>query len=169
MNTYRGMNQYPLNTPWCLWFHSINDTQWNKQSYKSIYTIKNLYDLHGLHEILQKIHLQNGMYFLMREDVFPTWEDPDNREGCCISYKIPGQILKEQWSYIVDRIVSEDIVKDKSQWNQVNGVSIAPKKEFNIVKIWLRNMTDNYTNILKEYEPVYTKEKSITKKHELAS
>jgi len=163
------MNQHPLNTPWSLWYHSINDTKWNKQSYKSIYTVKDLYDLQGLHEVIQKIHLQNGMFFLMRDDIFPTWEDPDNREGCCISYKIPGQILKDQWSYIVDRIVSEDIIKDKTQWNQVNGVSIAPKKEFNIVKIWLRNMTDDFTSLLKEYEPVYTKDKSITKKHELAS
>jgi len=163
------MNQHPLNTPWSLWYHSINDTKWNKQSYKSIYTVKDLYDLQGLHEVIQKIHLQNGMFFLMRDDIFPTWEDPDNREGCCISYKIPGQILKDQWSYIVDRIVSEDIIKDKNQWNQVNGVSIAPKKEFNIVKIWLRNMTDDFTSLLKEYEPVYTKDKSITKKHELAS
>jgi hypothetical protein len=163
------MNQHPLNTPWSLWYHSINDTKWNKQSYKSIYTVKDLYDLQGLHEVIQKIHLQNGMFFLMRDDIFPTWEDPDNREGCCISYKVPGQILKDQWSYIVDRIVSEDIIKDKNQWNQVNGVSIAPKKEFNIVKIWLRNMTDDFTSLLKEYEPVYTKDKSITKKHELAS
>ena len=127
------MKQYPLNTTWCLWYHSINDTQWNKQSYKKIYEIQNLYDLQGLHDVIQKIHLQNGMFFLMRDDVFPTWEDPDNREGCCVSYKVPGQILKEQWSSIVDRIVTEDILKDKDQWNQVNGVSIAPKKEFNIV------------------------------------
>ena len=162
------MKQCPLNTTWCLWYHSINDTQWNKQSYKKIYEIQNLYDLQGLHDVIQKIHLQNGMFFLMRDDVFPTWEDPDNREGCCVSYKVPGQILKEQWSSIVDRIVTEDILKDKDQWNQVNGVSIAPKKEFNIVKIWLRNMTDDFTSLLKEYEPVYTKDKSITKKHELS-
>jgi hypothetical protein len=162
------MKQYPLNTNWCLWYHSINDKQWNKQSYKNIYTLTNLYDLQGLHEVIQKIHLQNGMFFLMREDVFPTWEDPDNREGCCVSYKVPGQILREQWSAIVDRILTEDILKDKDQWNQVNGVSIAPKKEFNIVKIWLRNTTEDYTSLLKEYEPVYTKDKSIVKAHELA-
>ena len=163
------MSQYALNTNWCLWYHSINDTKWDKQSYKNIYSMNDLYDLQGFHDVIRKIHLQNGMFFLMREGVFPTWEDPDNREGCCVSYKISGNILKEQWSFIVDRILSEDILKDKDQWNQVNGVSIAPKKEFNIVKIWLRNMTNDYTNILKEYQPVYTREKSITKKHEVTS
>jgi hypothetical protein len=163
------MEQYPLNTNWCLWYHSINDKQWNKQSYKHIYTLTNLYDIQGLHEVIQKIHLQNGLFFLMREDVFPTWEDPDNREGCCVSYKVPGQILKEQWAAIVDRILTEDILKDKDQWNQVNGLSISPKKEFNIVKIWLRNTIEDYTTLLKEYEPVYTKDKSIVKAHELAN
>ena len=84
------MNNYQLNTNWCLWYHSINDTNWNKNSYQNLYTIKNLYDLKSLNDSIEKIHLQNGMFFFMRENIFPTWEDPDNREGCCISFKISG-------------------------------------------------------------------------------
>ena len=95
------MNNYQLNTNWCLWYHSINDTNWNKNSYQNLYTIKNLYDLKSLNDSIEKIHLQNGMFFLMRENIFPTWEDPDNREGCCISFKISGDILKEQWDLII--------------------------------------------------------------------
>ena len=38
------MNRYNLNTKWCLWYHSINDTQWTKSSYKNLYTLQNLYD-----------------------------------------------------------------------------------------------------------------------------
>ena len=29
---------------WKLWYHSINDTNWNKNSYQDIYNINNLFD-----------------------------------------------------------------------------------------------------------------------------
>ena len=84
------LNNYQLNTNWCLWYHNINDTNWKNNSYKNIYNIKNAYDLKFLNDTIQKIHLQNGMFFIMRDNIFPTWEDPDNRLGGCISYKIPS-------------------------------------------------------------------------------
>ena len=162
------MINYQLNTNWCLWYHSINDTNWNKNSYQNLYTIKNLYDLKSLNDSIEKIHLQNGMFFLMRENIFPTWEDPDNREGCCISFKISGKILKEQWNLIMNNVLIEDILKDKSNSEYLNGISISPKKEFNIIKLWLRKNDENYTDHLKEYEPYFTKDKSLIKKHELS-
>ena len=32
----------------------------------------------------------------MRENIFPTWEDPENRNGSCISYKIPSENLHDK-------------------------------------------------------------------------
>ena len=95
------MEPYKLNTNWCLWYHSINNNEWNKSSYKNLLTLSNIYDLKLMNDTIDKIHLQNGMFFIMREDIFPTWEDPDNREGCCVSFKISSNILKDQWDYIV--------------------------------------------------------------------
>ena len=162
------MNNYQLNTNWCLWYHSINDTNWKKNSYKNLYTIQNLYDLKGINNTIDKIHLQNSMFFIMKENIFPTWEDPDNREGCCISFKISGSVLKEQWDLIMNNILIEDILKDKSNSEYLNGISISPKKEFNIIKLWLRKNDESYTDHLKEYEPYFTKDKSLIKKHELS-
>jgi hypothetical protein len=162
------MNNYQLNTNWCLWYHSIKDTNWKKNSYKNIYTIRNLYDLKAINDIIQTIHLQNSMFFIMREDIFPTWEDPDNREGCCISYKIPNAILKDQFNMILNNILSEDILITKTNTEYINGLSIIPKKEFNIVKLWLRKHDENFNESLKDYEPCFTKDKSLVKKHELS-
>ena len=163
------MDKYSLYTEWVLWYHSINDTQWNKQSYKNLFTISNLYELRVINDNLLKNHLQNGMYFIMRDGIFPTWEDPDNREGCCISFKISGRVLHEEWNFIINRILTEDILKDRNKYELINGVSIAPKKEFNILKIWLRENNDKYTDYLKEYEPNFVKEKALVKKHELSN
>lgn len=161
------MNNYQLNTNWCLWYHSINDNSWKNSSYKELYKIRNLYDLKCLNDTIKKIHLQNSMFFIMREDIFPTWEDPDNRNGCCVSFKISSNVLDDQWNLIINMILSEDIIKDKEKYDLITGVSISPKKEFNIVKIWLRENVSDFTEFLNEYEPFYTKKNSLIKKHEL--
>jgi len=77
-------------------------------------------------------------------------------------------ILKEQFDMIVNNILSEDILLNKTNTEYLNGSSIIPKKEFNIVKLWLREHDENFNESLKEYEPHFTKEKSLIKKHELA-
>ena len=122
-----------------------------------------------MNDNLLKNHLQNGMFFIMRDGIFPTWEDPDNREGCCISFKISGSVLREEWNFIINRILTEDILKDRDKYENINGISIAPKKEFNILKIWLRNHNENYDEFIKEYGPNFTKEKALIKKHELSN
>jgi len=162
------MNNYQLNTNWCLWYHSINDTNWKKNSYKNLYTLKNLYDVKCINDIIDKIHLQNGMFFIMRENIFPTWEDPDNRNGCCISFKVPSSSLKEQWNTILNSVLSEDILRDSTNTEYINGISIAPKKEFNIIKLWLRDGGKNHEDNLREYSPFFTNEKGLIKKHALS-
>ena len=107
------------------------------------------------------------MFFLMRENIFPTWEDPDNRNGCCVSFKISSSVLKEQWDFIMNCVLTEDILKEGVNSEYLNGISISPKKEFNIVKLWLRENDENYIQSLKEYEPHFVKDKSLIKKHEL--
>ena len=111
-------NLYPLNTQWCLWYHSIEDTTWNKKSYKYLCDINDLYDLNMVNSIIKSHHLQNRMFFLMREGIFPTWEDPDNRNGSCLSFKISGYQLLTNWTFIVERVLTEDILKDKDKYNE---------------------------------------------------
>ena len=159
------MNDYKLNSAWDLWYHSIEDNNWTNGSYKFLYKIKNLYDIKFLTDTIKGNHLQNSMFFIMREDIFPTWEDPDNREGCSISFKVPASKLKEEWDLLLKRVLTEDILKDKNKYEELNGISISPKREFNIIKLWLRNNEENYTEFIKEYPIYLVKDKSIHKKH----
>ena len=160
-----GLEEYKLNGSWDLWYHSIEDNNWSNGSYKFLYKIKNLYDIRFLKDNIQQNYLQNGMFFIMREDIFPTWEDPDNREGCSVSFKIPASKLHTEWNNFIEKVLTEDILKDKSKIIEINGISISPKREFNILKLWLRNNNENYTDFVKEYPVYITKGKSIIKKH----
>jgi hypothetical protein len=144
---------YELNTSWILWYHSIKDATWTKSSYKKCFTFSNIYDYSLFVDSIEQNHLQNGMFFLMRDGIFPTWEDPDNSEGCCISFKIPGQTIKEEFCKVLLYLLTEDILHNPDTSEEINGFSIAPKKEFNILKIWMRNKQTKYTDLLEEIEP----------------
>ena len=120
-----------------------------------------------MNHIIQPHHLQNGMFFLMREGIFPTWEDPDNRNGACLSFKISGSQLVANWTFIVERVLTEDILKDKDKYEKINGISIAPKKEFNICKLWLRDDTPDYKEYLTEYSPQFDYSRALFKKHDI--
>tara|TARA_B100000787_G_scaffold93313_1_gene68895 strand:+ start:13 stop:495 length:483 start_codon:yes stop_codon:yes gene_type:complete len=159
------MNDYVLKNKWTLWFHSISNKKWDNKSYIKVIEITNLFDYKLLDNIFKMNHLQNGMFFLMKNNIFPTWEDPKNRLGGCISFKYDKNILKE-WLKIILLLITENL-SVKENINEINGISISPKKEFNITKIWIKNDSKDYKEIVKEYGPILI-EKSIYKKHELS-
>ena len=161
------MNQYKINSKWSMWYHSINDDKWTKDSYKKIINISNLFDYYFLKQNFEKQHLQNGMFFIMRDDIFPTWEDPDNRLGGCISFKVFANDILDSWNKLFLNLICENILLNENDFDEINGISIAPKKEFNIIKIWLRNDNSDYKNIIKVIEPYFKLEDSLYKKHDL--
>ncbi len=158
------MNNYKLNNKWTLWYHSINNNEWNNSSYEKIIDICDLYDYYIVVENLKSNHLQNGMFFMMKDDIFPTWEYPDNREGCSISFKVPASVLKENWDILVKNIITENIFKN-NDIDKLNGISISPKKEFNIIKLWLKNDDKDFDKYIKEYSPYLVKSRSLYRKN----
>ena len=158
------MNEYDLKNKWVLWYHSLKNKSWHNKSYIKVIEIKSLLDYKLLEEIMRINHLQNGMFFLMKNDIFPTWEDPKNRMGGCISFKYDNNILNE-WLKILLLCITENL----SECNkEINGLSISPKKEFNILKVWIKNDEKDYKILIKEYEPFMKLDKCMYKKHELS-
>ena len=79
------------------------------------------------------------MLFVMREGIKPTWEDPKNRSGGCFSYKVVNKHVYNVWKELCYVLVGNTISNDKSFVANVTGITISPKKNFCIVKIWLAN------------------------------
>ena len=147
------MNDYPLDNEWDLWYHSIKDNNWDIKSYQKIYHINNLFDYKYIEDIFQKNHYYNGMFFLMKNNILPIWEDPKNRLGGYISFKIYSNNLVDFWNHLVKKCISENIFNNNNN-HLLNGISISPKKEFNIIKLWINEDIKNYKdhlNIKKEY------------------
>ena len=97
-----ALKPHNLHDTWNLWAHLPHDTSWTLDSYKKIITFKLVEEIIALNHNLPDALIKNCMLFLMRDGIFPNWEDPDNSEGCCISFKIPGDKIKEEFSKIKD-------------------------------------------------------------------
>ena len=94
----------PLFDKWVLWAHLPHDTDWSLGSYKDIMRLEYAEDVVSLYSYLPEVLIKNCMLFLMRDGVTPTWEDKENRNGGCFSYKISNKDVPAVWrslSYIL--------------------------------------------------------------------
>ena len=106
------------------------------------------------------------MFFCMKNDIFPNWEDPDNRNGGCLSFKIQSIKIIEEWNDLLLKCITNNIFLTEDFYEEVNGISISPKKEFNIIKIWFKNSKFDYESVFKHYEnSLIDLKNSLYKKH----
>lgn len=130
-----------LNDIWVLYFHDPNDSNWNMISYLNLGSINNVQEFWNHHQCLTP-HLHQGMFFIMREYVFPSWDDKENINGGCLSIKILKENIQLYWEDLCVKLLGETLINEEyreAYWNTINGISISPKKFFCIVKIWLKD------------------------------
>lgn len=130
---------HKLRCKWNLWAHLPQDPDWTFKSYKKIYQFKTLEDAIAITETLPPDLVKNCMFFIMRDGVTPMWEDPKNRNGGAFSYKVSNKNIFEVWRDLTYVLVGETISSNSIFVNCVTGITISPKKNFCIVKIWLTN------------------------------
>lgn len=148
---------------WNVWYHSSKNSSWSNQSYKNIFEICNLYDLKYFVDVINLNHIKTGMFFIMRKNIFPTWEDKENRRGCCISYKVYDNIVKNKLVFIILEILLDKLNIDN---NRINGISIAPKKNYCIIKLWLKkNIRKEYIKNIKINDTSFSNKYALVKKN----
>lgn len=77
-----------LNNNWTLWFHDPDSKNWSKESYIKIYTFNTVEGFWSIFNQIPDININSGMFFLMKENIFPLWEDEQNNKGGYWSYKV---------------------------------------------------------------------------------
>jgi hypothetical protein len=126
-----------LSDKWTLWAHLPHNTDWSMQSYIPIYTFKTIEETVAVTETLPAILVENCMLFMMREGIKPAWEDPKNRNGGCFSYKVSNKNVYKVWKELTYVVVGGTISKQSGFVNCVTGITISPKKNFCIIKVWM--------------------------------
>lgn len=128
---------------WKLYFHDPYGEDWECSGYVPLFTCNCIEEFHMMESQLKNI-LVNGMFFCMRSNIFPKWNDEANKNGGFLSIKI----LKERMSTfslnLMFKLMNDTLLKAEhrhlTRW--INGISISPKKNFSIVKIWVGNNTE---------------------------
>ena len=131
--TSNSDDDFKLNDTWVLWYHDPNDVNWEIKSYKQVSTISTIGEFWDTYEFLENSVIENSMFFIMRKGINPLWEDPQNVDGGCWSFKIQKGNIKKYWSELSIYLLGENITKKE---RLINGLSISPKKTFCIIKIW---------------------------------
>lgn len=127
-----------LHDIWTMYFHDPSDNRWTLESYKrlcDISTIDDFWKMHLAHGPLVPM----GMFFVMRENVFPCWDDSNNLQGGTASMKVASADVSVCWETILKCLLGETLAKSAKDSESINGVSISPKRGFCIVKIWTRD------------------------------
>lgn len=135
MNYFLYMNN-PFKSKWVLWGHLQHDSNWNMDSYTKISSVGFAEELIELLDILPDKLITNYMLFMMRDGINPVWEDEQNKQGGCFSYKVDNKYVKEIWTDLCYSILGNSISTESAN-NTITGVSISPKKSFCIIKIWM--------------------------------
>ena len=136
MSSTTESSYHPLYDKWTLWAHLPHDTDWTVVSYKKICTFTYIEEVIGVFNSIPDTLTKNCMLFIMREGIQPIWEDPKNRTGGCFSYKIINKQVPIAWKNLAYALMGETLTNDKKYRPFINGITISPKKNFCIMKVW---------------------------------
>ena len=126
------IEEHKISNIWKIWFHKIDDKKWTIESYKHIATINSLESyLYYYSKISTFIH---GMFFIMKDDIPPLWEDENNINGGIITYKLTKSNSDVIWKKLTSSLIGNTLTDNM---DLINGISISPKINNCIIKIWV--------------------------------
>lgn len=138
-----------LTSSWSIWVHHEKDN-WKISGYQNIYTIKTVKDFWKFYNNWDKVGgVTSSHFFLMKNDVTPIWEDEQNINGGCWSFKVQEDMADELWEnlsiYLVCGVLCPTIP------DEMMGLSICLKKNNNtVVKIWNKKSKNNSLKLINE-------------------
>ena len=153
-----------LSRSYTLWYHNPNEDKWSIDSYHEIFTFQTVEEFIIMQKHIKPHMIEYGMFFLMQDGITPVWEDKKNINGGVLSWKVENKTSYKHWVDTIIHFISNNLLSNYNTNEIINGVCISPKRNFNIIKIWVNKMVD-YTKF--QYAPSLnmTLNKAIYKSH----
>ena len=101
----------------------------------------------------------------MKENIKPVWEDPSNRNGGCFSYKVINKNVYDVWKELSYVLIGESISDNNEFISAITGITISPKKNFCIIKIWMSNCKHQNATMINADIKFLSSQGCIFKKH----
>ena len=141
--------QTNLKYKWNIWYHHEKDN-WEISGYKKIYQISTIENFWKFYNNWDKLGgVSNKHFFLMKDGINPIWEDKQNINGGCWSFKISENQSEELWEDLSIYLVCNVICPTIS--SEIVGLSICLKKNnSSVIKIWNQNSKNNSLKLINE-------------------
>jgi len=139
--------KHPLQDKWIIWGHALNVSDWSIESYKKIYEFDTIEDFWVFFNNIK--HFKDFMFFMMRGDILPIYEDKMCENGGFYSYVVPTNQLTNSMLYLLPRMIGETLT-DKELFDEIVGMSVSPKGPRGVIKIWNKNKNQTLNFYLKD-------------------
>jgi len=134
------LEEHLLSDKWVLWAHLPHDTDWSLKSYIKIVEMNSAEEVISLCNSIPEKMIKNCMLFLMRKEINPTWEDVRNCKGGCFSFKVINKNVYTVWNDCIKGLTGGCVSSNKNFMENINGITISPKKSFCILKFWMTDL-----------------------------
>lgn len=146
LNKKEALIPLHLNTGWILWCHRKNERNWDMSTFIKIYTIHTIQEFWGVYNNV--CSFDNEIFFLMRENVSPMWNTPENKGGGKWNIYINRKKANEVWRDLSLLAIGETLKVPCTEF--INGIAIRPKFHQSILKIMTKGQ-ESEINWKKEY------------------
>ena len=139
-----------LNDKWFIWYHRNKDNWDNLSSYEKIYEIDTIESYWQFHNNWDKVGgIINKHFFLMKNNITPMYEDKQNCNGGCWSFKVDNNLAEELWEDLSVYLLCGQLCP--TIMNEIVGLSACLKKNNSIViKIWNTDSNNNSLKLINE-------------------
>ena len=154
----------PLYEKWVYYYHLPADKNWALSSYTTLLQMETVEDVVALNRLITENIVKHCMLFVMRRGISPMWEDALNCKGGAFSFKVVNKHVFEVWKQLVCYLCGGSLCIDKKHLEFVSGITISPKRQFCIVKIWMLSCAYQNPDIFNSI-PNLSNEGCLFKKH----
>ena len=87
-------------------------------------------------------------YFMFKEPIKPMWEDENNKNGGRISIKLRKDYTTIIWEEMIFALIGGILPKQMKE--EINGIVVTSRKEYNTLQIWFKNYDDDLIGDLQQ-------------------
>ena len=161
MDTNLKVNCTTLSNTYNFYYHNPDNSDWSIESYINLLSFNSIEEFWVLDKFIRKDMVENGMFFIMIDQILPLWEDKHNINGGCISWKVDRKYSYKFWIDSIGHFITQNL---GTYTSNINGISISPKKHSSIIKLWFNDEINIYNmDLPKSF--MLAKDKIIYKSH----
>lgn len=138
---------HQIASPWTLWLH-MPYIEWSLNSCIKIDTFVSVEECVAVSESLSDGIIKSCMMFIMRNNIMPQWEHPMNRNGGYFSYKVLNKNVCQVWKDLTYVLIGNTLSMNNNFLRDIAGITISPKKNFCIIKIWMINCDHQDSSVI---------------------